>query len=167
MGRLSRSEYYKIFSVLFSLISFSFSPILSCRRERNVASDSAILESDLKDCAGSQKELDEISSGITVYRVFLQRARLCEEKGFLQLANGKIVVFLSFLFLSHFSFSPSTAFIRTLEIATTFFLGFFLFVSWFSLMFNESYPVSARTKDRRNHPMCRCNTREILSGYAF
>jgi len=52
------------------------------RRERNAASDSAILESDLKDCAGSQKELDEISSGITVYRVFPSARLLCEEKGF-------------------------------------------------------------------------------------
>lgn len=160
MGRLSQRILQN-----FRFFSLFFFPPISCRWERNVASDSAILESDLKDCAGSQKELDEISSGITVYRVFLQRAHCAKKKAFAarKWKNSCISFFLSFSLISHSHLHR--VHIRTIEIATTFFLGSFF--SWFSLNFNESYPVSTCTKGRRNYPMCRCNAREILSGYAF
>lgn len=115
--------------------SFFFSHIL--RREKNVASNSAILESDLKDCAGSQKELDEISSGITVYRVFLQRA-YCAKKKALQLANGKIVVFFSFFFfslISHSHLQPrSSALLNQLQL--------FFWALFFSLDFLNSTRVT-------------------------
>lgn len=87
-------------------------------------------------------------------------------KRLLQLANGKIVVFFFFLFfLSSLILTFNRAHPHS-WISYNFFSGFSFF-SWFSLKFNESYPVSICTKGRRNYPMCRCNAREILSGYAF
>lgn len=83
-GRDYHSEYYKIlgFSPSFSLsLSFSYR-----RRERNVASDLAILESDLKDCAGSQEGAGRnfIRNHI-VHRVFPQRAHCTKKKAFCSL----------------------------------------------------------------------------------
>lgn len=155
MGRLS--QWILQNSRFFSFILFL--PYLETGKKcRKRFSDS---QSDLKDCAGSQKELDEISSGITVYRVFLQRAYYAKKKVFAARKwKNSCISFFLFFSLIFYSQPPSWN-------SYNFFLGSFslyLFFSWFSLKFNESYPVSTRTKGRRNYPMCRCNVREILPG---
>lgn len=96
-----RSEYYKILDSFL----FLFLPYLETGKKcRKQFSDS---QSDLRDCAGSQKELDEISSGITIYRVFLQRVYCAKKRAFAarKWKNSCISFFL--FFFSHFSFSLS------------------------------------------------------------
>lgn len=74
-GDHHRSEYYKIF------VGFSISlSLLYRRRERNVASDSAILESDSKDCAGSRRSWTKFSRNHGSPS-FPSARSLCEEKG--------------------------------------------------------------------------------------
>lgn len=101
---------------------------------------------------------------------------LCEEKGFLQLVKWKNSCIFSFSlsfsllrslrsFLSShiltFNHTSSPPFWNSYNFFSGFFfLHFSPFLVFFSLKFDESHPVSTRTKGRRSYPVC-ANAQEI------